>query len=195
MRYITCMWFYFLVFALLVGLVAWQFIRTLKQRHAEDLRTLEQSATNVELVTQTFESSLAEQREQLSDLRTERDRQSEMIDTYINEIERLHNEVRHQKGRAASQATSKGQALEKWAPFLDHPEIDTDWKIENWSFLGSPIDYIVWHYSTSKEDNLLNGKVVFLDVKAGKSNLTTKQRRIRDLIEAGRVEWRTVRLE
>ena len=76
------MWFYFLVFALLVGLVAWQFIRTLKKRHAEDLRTLEQSATNVELVTQTFESSLAEQREQLSELRTERDRQAEMIDTY-----------------------------------------------------------------------------------------------------------------
>ena len=106
MRYFY-MWFYFLVFALLVGLVAWQFIRTLKKRHAEDLRTLEQSATNVELVTQTFESSLAEQREQLSELRTERDRQAEMIDTYIDEIERLHNEVRHQKGRAASQATSK----------------------------------------------------------------------------------------
>ena len=54
------MWVYFLFFALLVGLVAWQFIRTLKQRHAEEVRTLEQSATNVELVTQTFESSLAE---------------------------------------------------------------------------------------------------------------------------------------
>ena len=85
------MWFYLLVFALLVGLVTWQFIRTLKQRYAEEVRTLEQSATNVELVTQTFESSLAEQREQLSELRTERDRQAEMIDTYIDEIERLHN--------------------------------------------------------------------------------------------------------
>jgi len=32
-------------------------------------------------------------------------------------------------------------------------------------------------------------------VKSGKSQLTTKQRRIRDLIQAGKVEWRTIRLE
>jgi predicted Holliday junction resolvase-like endonuclease len=39
------------------------------------------------------------------------------------------------------------------------------------------------------------GKVVFLDVKAAKSQLSTKQRRIRDLIKAGRVEWREIRLD
>ena len=42
---------------------------------------------------------------------------------------------------------------------------------------------------------MADGKIVMLDVKSGKSQLTTKQRRIRDLIKAGRVEWRTIRLE
>ena len=184
-----------LAFFIIFTILAWLWFQTLSNRYESELTNLKQEQSNVEIVTQSFETSLTEQRVQLLELRTERDRQSEMIDTYIDEIDKLHSEVRPQKGRAASQATSKGQALEKWAPFVDHPNIDTDWRIENWSFLGSPIDYIVWHYSTNKEDNLRDGKVVFLDVKAGKSGLTTKQRRIRDLIEAGRVEWRTIRLD
>jgi|TARA_R110000824_G_scaffold29462_3_gene97992 predicted Holliday junction resolvase-like endonuclease len=182
---------YLIVFTVL----AWLFFQKLTNRYETEITRLKQDQNTIETVTQSFENTLTEQRTLLFQLRTERDAKSEMIDTYINEIERLHNEVRHQKGRAASQATSKGQALEKWAPFVDHPNIDTDWKIENWSFLGSPIDYIVWHYSTNKEDNIRDGKVVFLDVKAGKSGLTTKQRRIRDIIEAGNVEWRTIRLD
>jgi len=34
-----------------------------------------------------------------------------------------------------------------------------------------------------------------LDVKAAKSQLSTKQRRIRDLVKAGRIEWREIRLD
>ena len=51
--------------------------------------------------------------------------------------------------------------------------------------MGNPIDYIVWDE---------NG-IVFLDVKSGKSQLTKKQRMIRDLIRAGNVEWREIRLQ
>jgi len=128
-------------------------------------------------------------------LKQDLEQQEVEISNLIRELNVSREETKHQKGRAASQATSKGQALEKWAPFIDHPSIDPSWKIENWSFLGSPIDYIVWHHFPSVEENLAEGKVVFLDIKAGKSGLTTKQRRIRDLIRAGRVEWRTVKLE
>jgi predicted Holliday junction resolvase-like endonuclease len=151
------------------------------QDNLENIAELRQSLALIEL-EQTY-------------TRQELNTKSEMVDTYIDKIEELMIEVKHQKGRAASQATLKGQALEKWAPFLEHENIEPDWKIENWSFMGSPIDYIVWHYSTNKEDNLKEGRVVFLDVKAGKSSLTTKQRRIRELIQAGRVEWRTIRLD
>ena len=104
-------------------------------------------------------------------------------------------EIKKQKGRAASAHTSKGQILEKWCPFLEHPEIDPDWEAKNWSFMGQPIDYIIFDWRENKEINVADGKVIMLDVKSGKSQLTTKQRRIRDLIQAGRVEWRTIRLE
>lgn len=94
-------------------------------------------------------------------------------------------EEKKQKGRAQSAHTTKGQILEKWCPFIDHPQIEPYWKPKDWSFMGSPIDYIVWDE---------NG-IVFLDVKAGKSQLTKKQRMIRDLIRAGNVEWREIRLQ
>ncbi len=104
-------------------------------------------------------------------------------------------EIKKQKGRAASAHTTKGQILEKWCPFLEHPDIDANWEAKNWTFMGQPIDYIIFDWRNDKTLNLVDGKVVMLDVKSGKSQLTTKQRRIRDLIQAGKVEWRTIRLE
>jgi len=103
-------------------------------------------------------------------------------------------EIKKQKGRAASAHTTKGQILEKWCPFLDHPDIDPDWEAKNWQFMGQPIDYIIFDWRENKEINVADGKIIMLDVKSGGSQLTKKQRRIRDLIEAGNVEWRTIRL-
>lgn len=110
-------------------------------------------------------------------------------------IESLEAEVKHQKGRAQSAHSSKGQILEKWTPFLEHPEIEPQWKPEDWSFMGNPLDYVVWEWYKDKEKNMAEGKIVLMDVKAAKSQLTTKQRRIRDLIKAGKVEWREIRLD
>jgi|TARA_R110000751_G_scaffold1159_4_gene4490 predicted Holliday junction resolvase-like endonuclease len=107
----------------------------------------------------------------------------------------MTDEMKKQKGRAQSAHTSKGQILEKWAPFVSHEQIDEHWKSEDWCFLGQPIDYVVFDWHQDKETNMDVGKVVLLDVKAAKSQLTTKQRRIRDLIIAGKVEWRTIRLD
>ena len=143
----------------------------------------------------TVRESLLLSDAELSHARVELNKKAEMIDVYIDEIEKLGVEVKKQKGRAAKQATTKGQALEKWAPFINHPDIEDEWRIENWSFMGSPIDYIVWHHSLDAEKNLEMGKIIFLDVKSGQSNLSTKQRRIRDLVKAGKVEWRTIHLK
>ena len=111
------------------------------------------------------------------------------------QLESTSQEAKKQKGRAASAHTSKGQILEKWAPFVDHPEIDPNWKPEDWSFMGNPIDYIVWDYRLDKDDNLEQGMIYIMDVKSAKAQLSTKQRRIRDLVKAGRVEWREIRLD
>jgi len=111
------------------------------------------------------------------------------------DLENTQAEAKKQKGRAASAHTSKGQILEKWAPFVDHPEIDPNWQPENWSFMGNPIDYIVWDYRKDKNLNLEEGMIYIMDVKSAKAQLSTKQRRIRDLVKAGRVEWREIRLD
>ena len=125
--------------------------------------------------------------------------QTAVLESEIAQImtqnEEKSQEIKKQKGRAASAHTTKGQILEKWCPFLEHPDIDPDWEAKNWAFMGQPIDYIVFDWRENKEINMADGKIVMLDVKSGKSQLTTKQRRIRDLIKAGRVEWRTIRLE
>ena len=107
----------------------------------------------------------------------------------------MTGEMKKQKGRAASAHTQRGQLLEKWCPFLEHPDIDPKWEAKDWSFLGQPIDYLVFNWYDNKEKNLEEGVVVMLDVKSGKSGLTTKQRRIRDLVKAGKVEWREIRLD
>lgn len=111
------------------------------------------------------------------------------------QLESTAQEAKKQKGRAASAHTSKGQILEKWAPFVDHPEIDPAWEPENWSFMGNPIDYIVWDYRLDKKANSEEGMIYIMDVKSAKAQLSTKQRRIRDLVKAGRVEWREIRLD
>ena len=78
---------------------------------------------------------------------------------------------------------------------MTHKQIDPHWRAEDWSFLGQPIDYVVFDWHKDKQKNLAEGKIVLLDVKAAKSQLTTKQRRIRDLIVQGSVEWREIRLD
>ena len=120
---------------------------------------------------------------------------SEELEVESEKNEEKAVEIKKQKGRAASAHTTKGQILEKWCPFLEHPDIDPDWEAKNWQFMGQPIDYIIFDWRENKEINVADGKVIMLDVKSGKSQLTTKQRRIRDLIQAGNVEWRTIRLE
>lgn len=127
--------------------------------------------------------------------RDEGDLKSDKIAELEQHLEDQQEETLKQKGRAQSAHTSKGQILEKWAPFVDHEQIDPEWKAEDWCFLGQPIDYVVFDWHKDKETNMGTGKVVLLDVKAAKSQLTTKQRRIRDLVKAGQVEWREIRLD
>ncbi len=80
-----------------------------------------------------------------------------------------------------SRATLTGQFLEKLAPhFPDFPYEPTDLR-----FIGTPVDYLVF-------DGLSAGQVdqiVFLEVKSGDSGLTTRERRVRDAVEAGAVRW------
>ncbi len=116
------------------------------------------------------------------------------IDELTEENEEIGEEAKKQKGRAASAHTTKGLILEKWCPFLNHPEIDESWEPKDWVFMGQPIDYIIFDWDEDSDKNRTDGRIVMLDVKSGKSQLTKKQRRIRDLVKEGKVEWREIRL-
>jgi predicted Holliday junction resolvase-like endonuclease len=57
-------------------------------------------------------------------------------------------------------------------------------------FLGSPVDLVVF-------DGLADGRlerIVFIEVKTGGSALTPRERWIKDVIQAGEVEWEELRV-
>jgi predicted Holliday junction resolvase-like endonuclease len=68
-----------------------------------------------------------------------------------------------------------GKIAEQISPFLDDYPLNP----RTARFIGDPIDFV--HFD---ED-----KVTFVEVKSGKSQLSTKQRRIRDMIKDGKVEF------
>jgi len=74
-----------------------------------------------------------------------------------------------------------GHIAETLAPFLDQFEFEP----ECCSFLGQPIDYISFG-----ED-----EITFIEVKSGNSQLSQKQRRIRDLVKQKSVSWKEVRIQ
>ena len=197
---------YLLGFALLtsigIGLRLYLRLENLKNARIESQEAYENLLFSIEREREGIETTMNRMQINIEYLQDENRAKVSEISALTNEIEEITTqseeksmEIKKQKGRAASAHTTKGQILEKWCPFLEHPEIDPDWEAKNWSFMGNPIDYIIFDWRNDKTINLADGKVVLLDVKSGKSQLTTKQRRIRDLIQAGKVEWRTIRLE
>jgi predicted Holliday junction resolvase-like endonuclease len=191
------MWAWITLFVIEVLGAIWIWRCISKNRVVESEKNSQIS--QLEFVKESLEKRIIEEEEKLSskqeiigqmgeNIRFLQKQMGEMGQEIVDLSEKLQTtkeEEKKQKGRAQSAHTTKGQILEKWCPFIDHPQIEPHWQPKDWSFLGNPIDYIVWDEKG----------IVFLDVKAGKSQLTKKQRMIRDLIRDGNVEWREIRLE
>lgn len=94
-------------------------------------------------------------------------------------------EARREAGREAidkSRAVLGGKFTEQMAPYL--PEFKYD--PTEARFIGSPIDLVVFPGLAEDEPN----EVVFIEIKSGKpAKLTTRERKIQELIEAGKVRW------
>lgn len=85
-----------------------------------------------------------------------------------------------------SQAVTAGKVFEQLVPFLpDFPFNPRDAR-----FLGSPIDLVVFDGLDADELR----RVVFVEIKTGASTLSTRERRVRDAVQAGRVAWLELRL-
>jgi predicted Holliday junction resolvase-like endonuclease len=85
-----------------------------------------------------------------------------------------------------SQAVTAGKVHEQLIPYL--PAFPFNPK--DVRFLGSPIDLVIF-------DGLAEGRVrriVFLEVKTGGAGLTSRERCVRDAIQAREVEWAELRV-
>ena len=85
-----------------------------------------------------------------------------------------------------SRLVLEGKFKEQLAPFL--PEFGfnpTDAR-----FIGSPVDFVV--FDGAAENDIK--KIVFLEVKSGKSKLTKKENQIKENIEKGNIEFKELNL-
>lgn len=73
-----------------------------------------------------------------------------------------------------------GNLSEQFAPLLDTWEYNPN----DFKFLGRPIDGISFN----------NDSIVFIEIKSGQSGLSQKQRRVKQLVEEGKVEFRVFRV-
>ena len=79
----------------------------------------------------------------------------------------------------------KGQATEHLAPY-----INSEYNPKDYKFIGDPIDYIIYEGLSeikSKEDTI--NKIIFMDIKTGKSQLNRAQRAIKKCIQEGNIEF------
>lgn len=79
-----------------------------------------------------------------------------------------------------------GRLAESLAPLVEGFPVDVQKPGTATVFLGQPVDYV--HFDP-------DDGVVFVEVKSGVSQLSPRQRRLRELVEAGRVRWETYRVE
>lgn len=85
-----------------------------------------------------------------------------------------------------SSAVVSGKVTEHLTPYIG----TFPYNPQDVRFLGAPIDLIVF-------DGLSEGDlrgIIFLEVKTNTSNLSTRERRIRDAIQARRVAWQEFRV-
>ena len=79
-----------------------------------------------------------------------------------------------------SESTRYGQITEQFMPFISDYPYDS----KQFRFLGSPIDGVQF-----EED-----KIVMIEFKSAGSQLSTRQRRIRNLVREGMVDFQEIRV-
>jgi len=79
-----------------------------------------------------------------------------------------------------SQSVKYGKAIENFIPFMESYPYD----YHKFRFLGNPIDGIQFN-----ED-----EIIFMEFKGGNSQLSEKQRNIKELVNNRRVYWEEIRI-
>ena len=95
----------------------------------------------------------------------------------LNNANRRISELESSK---SSLSVKYGKMSEQFMPFLENYPYDQ----QNFRFLGSPVDGVQFN-----EDD-----VVFVEFKMGSSQLSSNQKRIRELVENGKVSFETFKM-
>jgi predicted Holliday junction resolvase-like endonuclease len=90
-----------------------------------------------------------------------------------------------------SRSVVNGRVQEHLAPLF--PEFISQFNPRDAIFLGTPLDFVVFDGLNSHDDTEIR-RVVFVEVKTGKASPSKRERRVRDAIQAGRVEYKLLRL-
>ncbi len=86
-----------------------------------------------------------------------------------------------QEALEKSRSVLKGQFSEQLSPYMPNfPYSPSECR-----FLGKPIDLIVFRGLDKKEPE----EIVFVEVKTGKSKLSTVERKLRDIIKEKKIKW------
>jgi predicted Holliday junction resolvase-like endonuclease len=80
-----------------------------------------------------------------------------------------------ERSHKRSISASYGRITEQWFPLMDRYPYDS----ANFRFLGTPVDGVQF-----EED-----KIIFVEFKSRNSELSTSQRRMKQLIQSGKVSW------
>lgn len=103
------------------------------------------------------------------------------VGSYRRRIQELEEARAAEEGRRRSLSTTYGRITEQVAPFLEtYP-----YEARDFRFLGTPVDGV----------QFTDDKVVFVEFKANTSRLSPRQAKVKRLVEEGRVEWMTFRMD
>jgi len=80
-----------------------------------------------------------------------------------------------------SQSVKYGQLTEQWLPFSKNFPFNS----QNFRFIGKPVDGVCF------EDD----KIVFVEFKTNKSQLSESQKKVKELAKNKKVEWFELRVE
>ena len=90
----------------------------------------------------------------------------------------LYRRLAQERFRNRSQSTTYGRITEQFLPLVD----SFPWDPSNFRFLGSPIDGVQF------EDD----RIILVEFKAANSQLSKRQRQIRDLVNARKVDFEVI---
>lgn len=158
----------------------------LTQARFKDLeKNLELKENQHRLSMESLKESFEHERESIQEKKIEIQTKEKGYEVAIGKLQDELKEQQELKAKVTSQKKSSevrlGHIAETLAPFLDQFEFEP----EQCSFLGQPIDYI----SFGEEE------VTFIEVKSGNSQLSSKQRKIRDQVKNGKIKWKEIRIK